>query len=86
MDFDRIFYVSFILRVKVVNVGHYNAKKSRLGTLKSFIVMLNPLAYVGMYGHHIRIGYRENKKQEISCISSKSYFVYYGDLDFDFYH
>ena len=37
-------------------------KKSRLGTLKSFIVMLNPLAYVGMYGHHIRIGYRANKK------------------------
>ena len=62
MDFDRIFYVSFILRVMVVNVGHYNAKKSRLGTLKSFIVMLNPLAYVGMYGHHIRIGYRANKK------------------------
>ena len=39
-------------------------KKSRLGTLKSFIVMLNPLAYVGMYGHHIRIGYRANKKSK----------------------
>ena len=62
MDFERIFDASFILRVEVVNVGHYNAKKSRLGTLKSFIVMLNPLAYVGMYGHHIRIGYRANKK------------------------
>ena len=37
-------------------------KKSRLGTLKSFIVMLNPLAYVGMYGHHIRICYRAKKK------------------------
>ena len=26
--------------------------------------MLNPLAYVGMYGHHIRIGYRANKKSK----------------------